>query len=159
MKIKKLLILLSLILVGLMFTLPVSAEKNPSNGEHGDSKHHKGKKEKHQGGMHLFTENWHGTLTDDQKLQVDGMHLKLMKETATIKAGIQGGKTELAILATRNQADAKAINQKIDEILDLKRKKMQKRYEHIVEMRQILSPEQRLSFDMMIVSRAGKSKK
>ncbi len=129
---------------------------------HAAKGHKKEKKAHHKSGghkMHLFTADWHDTLNDQQKIEVDEMHLQLMKESGPIKAMIKVKKMELAVLATDEKADLKAINQKIDEILALKRQKMQKRFAHIVEMRQMLSPEQRLSYDMRILHRAKKSKK
>lgn len=114
---------------------------------------------KHQGGMHLFSEDWHDTLDDHQRIKVDAMHLQLMKDTQAIKAMITVKKTELAVLATQDHPDTDAMNKKIDEILDLKRMKIRARFAHIVEMREILSPEQRISYDMRIISRAAKRKK
>ncbi len=169
MKLRQLLFL-GMVLVPLAFTWPAMAEENVGKDGHSAAQgsqdpgkgHSKEKKMQHQGGghkMHLFTEDWHNTLTDAQKIEVDTMHLHLMKETAPIKAEIKRKKIELAVLATEDRADAKAIKEKIDEILSLKGQKMQKRFAHIVEMRGILSAEQRLSYDMLIVGRAAQGKK
>ncbi|MBN4053164.1 hypothetical protein JYT92_00270 [bacterium AH-315-L15] len=120
------------------------------------------KKKKHQSGghkMHLFKADWHKPLRDDQKIKVDGMHIQLMKETVAIKADINGKKIEFAALATEDRADAKTIQIKIDEILEVKRQKRQMCFGHIVEMRKILSQEQRLSYDMLIVGPAAEPRK
>lgn len=133
-----------------------------SKNTHASKAHKQEKKTHHKSGghkMHLFTADWHDTLDAHQKKEVDAMHLQLMKESAPIKGMIRVKKIELAILATEEKANSKAIHQKIDEILELKRQKMQKRLAHIVEMRQMLSPEQQLSYDMRIVSRAKKGRK
>ena len=121
--------------------------------------HQQGHSQHKAGGLHLFSPDWHGTLSDHQKLKVDEMHLRLMKDTASIKAMITVKKTELAVLATQDHAKLEALNKKIDEILDLKRQKIRARYAHIVEMREMLSPEQRISYDMRIISQAASRKK
>ncbi|MFQ5598379.1 MAG: Spy/CpxP family protein refolding chaperone [Nitrospiria bacterium] len=140
---------------------PVSAGKEAQKETHSDKNHGQTQQKEHRGGghaVHLFTEDWHDTLSHEQRKDVDEMHVHLMKETAPIKAEIKVKQIELAVLATQDKADADAIRKKIDEILDLKRQKMLKRYAHIVEMRHILSPEQRLSYDTLIVGRAARPK-
>ncbi len=165
MKIRTTFILIVFTLSSFIFAHPALADKKHSGSNHPPIQHGKKhgtpKKTHKEGGhkKHLFSDDWHDTLSDHQKLEVDKMHITLMKESAPIKAMIKLKKAELAILATQDAADLKAIDQKINEILDLKRQKIQKRFHHIAEMRGILSPEQRLSYDMMIIGRAMKPKK
>lgn len=172
------LIMIGMISTGFVVASPVSAQEHASKGGHSETTHHsdakkhckmpckmkghKTSKTEHQSGahkMHLFTEDWHDTLTQDQKIDIDKMHTQLMKESAPIKAEIKLKKIELAVLATQDQPDTEAIHKKIDEILDLKRQKMLKRFGHIVEMRHMLSSEQRLSYDAHIIGRAAQQKK
>ena len=63
-------------------------------------------------------------------------------------------KVELAPLVTEDQPDQNAINQKIDEILELKRGKMRKKYAFKVEVRRILTPDQRIFFDKKLFKKA-----
>lgn len=172
MKRRHKIIFIGILLGGFMMVSPLQAQEHGSK-KHGHTKEpakkesaHKLSKSGHQqghsqhkGGLHLFSPDWHGTLNDHQKIQVDEMHLRLMKDTAAIKAMITVKKTELAILATQNHAKLEALNKKIDEILDLKRQKIRARYAHIVEMREMLSPTQRISYDMRIISQAASRKK
>ena len=65
---------------------------------------------------------------------------------------------ELAILVTQDSPDQNAIDKKIDEILELKREKMRKKYALKVDMRSILTPEQRVSFDMHLLKKAQHGK-
>ncbi|NOY85624.1 MAG: periplasmic heavy metal sensor [Nitrospirae bacterium] len=161
-----------ILLTGFMMVSPLQAQEHGSK-THGHTKepakkesahkpsksgHQKGHSQ-HKGGLHLFSPDWHGTLSEHQKVAVDEMHLRLMKDTAAIKAMITVKKTELAVLATQDHAKLEAMNKKIDEILDLKRQKIRARYAHIIEMREMLSPEQRISYDMRIISQAAGRKK
>ncbi len=172
MNLQKKVIFTAIILGSLSFFSPVQAQEQGSKkhthkeamtnkeGCHKPCKPtHKKGHSRHQGALHLFSPDWHGTLSEHQSVMVDKMHLNLMRDTAAIKAMITVKKTELAVLATQDHPDSASLNQKIDEILDLKRQKIRARYEHIVEMREMLSPEQRISYDMSIISRAASRKK
>ncbi len=172
MKRRHKIIFIGILLGGFMMLSPLQAQ------EHGSKKHgqqetpekkenchkpckpaHQQGHSQHKSGLHLFSPDWHNTLSDSQKLKVDEMHLRLMKDTAAIKAMITLRKTELAVLATQDHAKLEALNKKIDEILNLKRQKIRARYAHIVEMREMLSPVQRISYDMRIISQAASRKK
>ncbi len=165
-------IFMGILLGGLMMVSPLQAQEHGSKkqGQHEtpakkENCHkpckpaHQQGHSQHKSGLHLFSPDWHNTLSDHQKVKVDEMHLRLMKDTATIKAMITLRKTELATLATQDHAKLEVLNKKIDEILDLKRQKIRARYAHIVEMREILSPTQRISYDMRIISQAANRKK
>jgi Spy/CpxP family protein refolding chaperone len=118
---------------------------------------------KHPGMMghgmgHPFGSHWKETLTDEQKMQADQMHLALKKAISVPNAQLNVKKAELNKLMVHESPDIKTIHRKIDEILELKRKIMRKKYEHMVEMRGMLTPEQRVSFDMKLVEMAGHKK-
>ena len=102
--------------------------------------------------MHLYSENWRHTLTDKQKMKADQMHVEVKKKMAPLEAQKSFKEAELKALVTQDDPDISAINQKIDEILEVKREIMQKKNAHIVEMRDMLTPEQRLSFDMKLLT-------
>jgi Spy/CpxP family protein refolding chaperone len=108
--------------------------------------HHEGK------GGHLFGDNWKQTLSDKQKTQIDKMHLELKKDLALLKPKSDLAKAELNQLIISNKPNTQAINKKINEITALKGELMKKRYAHIVEMRSVLTSEQRVSFDMSLLS-------
>lgn len=61
-------------------------------------------------------------------------------------------------LVVKDNPDTKAIHRKIDEVLELKRKVMRTKYDHMIEMRNMLTQDQRISFDMGLLERTGHSK-
>jgi Spy/CpxP family protein refolding chaperone len=140
----------------LVVAVPVSA-KMSERMEHGKSsmKHH-AMMGREKG--HLFGSPWKETLTDEQKMRADKMHLELKKATSVPKALLNVKKAELNKLVVNKNPDIKAIHRKIDEILELKREIMRKKYEHMVEMRGMLTSEQRVSFDMKLLEMAGHKK-
>lgn len=111
-----------------------------------------------KGHMGVFGPNWKDTLTDEQKAKIDKMHLALKKELGVIKAKKKLKKAELSAMVIQDNPDMKEINAKIDEVLNLKREIMRKKYAHMIEMRMVLTPEQRVSFDMGALSMGGKRK-
>ncbi|MEE8328809.1 MAG: periplasmic heavy metal sensor [Thermodesulfovibrionia bacterium] len=153
-KLQNIFVLVSILM--LTVTLPASARMCKTM-EHGKSGMMcQGKKDHGMG--HLFGSTWKETLTDEQKMKVDKMHLALKKSTSVLKAKLKVNKIELSILIVKGNPDKKAIYQKIDDILELKREIMRKKYDHKIEMRDILTPEQRVSFDMKQVEKAGRKK-
>jgi Spy/CpxP family protein refolding chaperone len=92
---------------------------------------------------------WMSSMTDDQKAKMDAMHLKLGKEMGLLEARLDVKEAELKNLVTQDSPDKKAVSKKIDEIMDLKKEMMTRRYDHVMELRGILTSEQRMSFDMM----------
>ena len=101
---------------------------------------------------------WTETLTEDQKAKRAKMRLEFKKVKYLIKAQIKVKKVELATLVTQDNPDQNAIDKKIDEILELKKKKMQKKYAYKVALRNILTPEQRVLFDMKMLKKAYKGR-
>lgn len=125
-------------------------------GEHG-GKHHHGDRH-YEKGKHRAT-CWTETLTEDQQAQVDKMRVEFKKVKSLLKAQITVKKVELATLVTQDKPDQEAINQKIDEILKLKKEKMRKKYAFKVKLRSVLNEKQRVLFDMKMLKKAlhGKS--
>jgi Spy/CpxP family protein refolding chaperone len=107
----------------------------------------------HGKGMHDAS-CWMETLTEEQKAKAAKMRLEFKKVKSLLKAQITVKKVELATLVTQESPDQNAINKKIEEILDLKREKMRKKYAFKVAIRSMLTPEQRVSFDMHMLKKA-----
>ena len=140
-----------------MLSTPVLAEPMHSKSE---KPHHGMKKEGHgdkgtKKHSHQFTAHWAKTLSDDQKKQVDLMHLNLNRDRFVLRAELEMNQAKLNNLAAQDKADKAAITKQIDEVLATRRQMMVKRYEHLAEMRSILNEDQRLSYDMGILGRAG----
>lgn len=155
------------LIAGLTYSIPAAAEMS-KHGEHGKSstghqrmKHGKGSKmEQHHGRRagHLFGSHWKDTLTDQQKKKADRMHVALKKSISVVEAMLKVKRTELSNLVVQDNPDTKAIHSKIDEILKSIKKVMRNKYDHMVEMRDMLTSEQRVSFDMGLLKKAGKSR-
>lgn len=101
---------------------------------------------------------WTETLTEEQKAKLAQLKLEYKKVKYLIKAQIRVKKIELATLVTQDNPDQSAINTKIDEILDLKREKMRKTYAFKVALRSMLTPDQRVLFDMKLLKKAAHGK-
>ncbi len=121
-------------------------------GHHGGNKHHAGHKKKKG---HNFSPRWVKTLSDEQRVAVDKMHLKLDRQLAVLKAQAKLLQKELNVMTAQNNAKQSSIHSKIDELMTLKAKIMKLRYEHLSEMRAALTEQQRISYDMAILQREG----
>ncbi len=128
-------------------------------GKHGGGKHggmHRGGK---HGGPHLYGDDWRETLTDEQKAQLDRLHVAYAKTKAPRKARMKALKVELATLATAAEPSQKAIDAKIDQLLQTKREAMRAKYAYIADQRKVLTPEQQVSFDMHLIHKTMHGKK
>lgn len=105
-------------------------------------------KMEHHEGHGKEAPRWKQTLTEDQKTKSDRMHLELKKAMSVLEAKVKLKEAELNGMVTKDRPDTNAIHGKITEIAELKKEMMTKKYDHILEMRSILTPEQRLSFDI-----------
>lgn len=126
---------------------------NPGHNQgHGRAGH---KKKSGKGGT--FSPHWVKTLTDEQKISFDKMHLMVGQFEAVQRAKMKMLKAELNVMAAKNTNNKAAIHKKIDEILDVKKAIMRNRFDHIAEMRAELTDQQRISYDMGLLKR-GKHK-
>ncbi len=140
---------------------PAFAEENHKDGHHGaaatkghhDKGKHKGAHKKKKG--HHFSPHWAKTLSDEQRVAVDKMHLKLGTQHAILKAQATLLQKELNVMTAKDGADQTAIHSKIDELMAVKAEIMKYRYDHLSEMRDALTEQQRISYDMSILKREG----
>lgn len=117
---------------------------------HGAHKGHAGD----YGKKKLFGPHWKTTLSPEQAKELDRLRVEYAKVKVPLKAKAKAIKLELAALATADELDAEAANARIDELLALKREMMRHEYTHIAAKRTVLTPEQRVSFDMDVLKRA-----
>lgn len=128
------------------------------HGMSGSSPHGKKESKGHGGGMdgmHLYGKSWRYTLTDEQKMKADAMHLELKKASAPLKALLSLKEAELNAMIVKDKPDMAAVGKKIDEILEVKRRLMLGHNEHKTHMRAMLTPDQRISFDMDLLGKGG----
>ena len=152
-------VLMFVMAVSLPATAEMSKKKDHSHSGSGHQKMSYGKSSKKgHGGHHKSGPKWKQTLTDSQKKQADTMHLNLKKSMSVLKAQKKLKKVELINLVIKDDPDTNTIHDKINEIIDLKREIMRIKYDHMLEMRGMLTSEQRLSFDMEHLSQARKGK-
>jgi len=126
--------------------------KSTHSGAHQEG-HKAGHDKKKHGKGGTFSPHWVKTLTDEQKISFDKMHLAVGQFEAVQRAKMKMLKAELNVLAATKSGNKSAIHSKIDEILDVKKGIMRNRYDHIAEMRAELTEQQRVSYDMGLLKR------
>ena len=87
-------------------------------------------------------------------IAASNLHLDFEKVKSRLLARITVNKVELATLMTQDNPDQNAIDKTIHEILELKKEKLQKKYMFKVNMRKMLTPEQRVLFDKQLFKKA-----
>lgn len=146
------------LIAALATSLPVLAEPHPPMaGAHGMS----GGMGMAHGSMmgrkkgHQLSPHWSETLSDEQKIAIDRMHLKLASELAVLKAEAKLAEKELNAYTIRDDARNSVIDDHIDKLLAVKKKILAARFAHLREMRAELTPQQRISYDMGVLKRHG----
>lgn len=87
-------------------------------------------------------------LTADQKKKMSELRTQLKKEVLPLKNQLGEKRAKMRTLETADKADMQAINALIDEIQSLQGKIMKMHASHRQEIRKILTPEQRVDFDL-----------
>lgn len=87
-------------------------------------------------------------LSDEQKKQIEPQKNALMKEQLTLKNQIAEKKAHLRTLSMMDEASMADINKTIDEIYGMKADMAKKKEAMTQTIRKMLTPEQRMKFDM-----------
>ena len=90
-----------------------------------------------------------------QKTAIDEMHHKLHDDQASYKAKEAEALKALNEMTIRDNVSLDAINAKIDELMEAKNHIMRLRYAHLVEMRAILTDEQKVGYDKGVLNRSA----
>jgi Spy/CpxP family protein refolding chaperone len=90
----------------------------------------------------------------EQKKAIDQMHHKLHDDQAAFKAKEKQALKELNEMTIREDVKMEDVNAKIDELMAAKTQIMRLRYGHLVEMRVILTDEQKVGYDKGVLSRS-----
>ncbi len=101
---------------------------------------------------------WAASIPDaavDQKTAIDHMHHKLHDEQAAYKTAEAQALTELNEMTVQEGVKAEDINAKIDVLMAAKTQILYLRYAHLVEMRTILSDEQKVGYDKGVLGRSA----
>jgi len=90
-----------------------------------------------------------------QKIAIDQMHHKLHDDQASFKTKEAQALKALNNMAIRDNIGLDEINAKIDELMAAKTGIMRLRYAHLVEMRKIMSDEQKIGYDKALLQRSA----
>jgi hypothetical protein len=91
----------------------------------------------------------------DQKKAIDHMHHKLHDDQASYKAQEIQFLKELNEMTVKEDVRLQDVNAKIGELMAAKAQIMRLRYDHLIEMRAILSDEQKVGYDKGVLSRSA----
>jgi Spy/CpxP family protein refolding chaperone len=130
-------------------------------GHHGDEMgkmHHEGGYQHHEDGCKK-DKSWKQDLSDSQRKEIDKLKLAYKQKKYLLKSQLKQANVEFALLITNDSPDQSAINKKIDAIAKLKADKLRLKADHKISVRKVLTPEQRVKFDMAVLEKAYSGKK
>ncbi len=90
-----------------------------------------------------------------QKEAIDHMHHKLHDDQAPFKAKEAQALKELNEMTILEGVSLEDVNAKIDELMAAKNQIMRLRYEHLIEMRAILTDDQKVGYDKAVLNRSA----
>jgi len=141
----------SLIGGGIGFSNLALASDDDHRGPHHEGKHDGKGCDRHKA--------WMKDLSDEQRKKIDAMHADYKTKKMAIKEKMRDAKVALATEMTKDAPKQKDIDKKIDAILKLKREKMQLKVAHKIEVRKVLTKEQRVQFDEHVMNKAKYGRK
>jgi Spy/CpxP family protein refolding chaperone len=153
------------LITALAFGTTSFAEPSTGKGE-GYGPHHMMHDGKGYGPHHMMHDGhgghhkpaWKESLTKAQKDKLRKMKVDFLKVKYPLKARMKTIKLELAVLATADVPDQKAIDAKIDALLVLKKEMLQASYAHKIAVRKELTSEQKVLYDKHMLKKAKKGK-
>ena len=98
---------------------------------------------------------WTKTLTQPQREEIERMHHELEDAQAPHKKKESQALEELNEMTIREDVEIEDVNAKIDELMAAKTQIMRLRYDHLIEMRRMLSKEQRVGYDEGVLKRSA----
>lgn len=90
-----------------------------------------------------------------QKEAIDRMHHKLHDDQAPFKAKEAKALKELNEMTILEGVNIEDVHTKIDELMAAKNQIMRLRYEHLIEMRAILTDDQKVGYDKAVLNRSA----
>ena len=90
-----------------------------------------------------------------QKERIDQMHHKLHNDQAPFKIKEAQALKELNEMTIRGDVRIKEVDAKIAELMAAKTQIMRLRYGHLIEMRAILSDDQKMGYDKGVLNRSA----
>jgi Spy/CpxP family protein refolding chaperone len=101
-----------------------------------------------EGFMKANPERMHSNFSEDQQKQMQELRLKLQKENLQLSNELNEKRAQLKTLQQVDKPNMKSVNSKIDEISALQNKKMKLMAEHRNNVRNLLTDEQKVQFDL-----------
>ncbi|MBW2693522.1 MAG: Spy/CpxP family protein refolding chaperone [Deltaproteobacteria bacterium] len=98
---------------------------------------------------------WTKTLTESQRDQFEHMHHQLDDDQAPHKKREAQALAELNAMTIREDVNVADVNAKITELMAAKTQIMRLRYEHLIEMRRVLTDEQKVGYDEGVLKRSA----
>lgn len=129
-----------LMLVAVMAITTIGLQAQPGPNPEGP-KGPRGMQEKHRG-------NFIPDLTEDQKAQMKELHIANKKETSMLMLDIEEKRIQLKKLLAVESPDMKAVENKLDEIFELKKKAALLKIKNHQEVRNLLTDDQKVVLDM-----------
>ncbi len=90
-----------------------------------------------------------------QKEAMAQMHHKLHDDQAPYKANEAQALKELNEMTIREDVRIEDVNIKVDELMAAKKQIMRLRYGHLIEMRTVLTDDQKIGYDKGVLSRSA----
>ncbi len=104
----------------------------------------------------LYGADWESTLTDEQQARLDELKVRQKKMMMPMKARARAIRADLVTMALADDPDERTLSSKVDEMLSLRRQMMMAKFRHIMARREVLTPEQRRSFDVHVMKKMSK---
>lgn len=148
----------SALLLASMTAVPALGSADPAaapGNMHGmtpmmEGPHHHGKMAH---GSHSGGHDWEALLSAEQKAEIDWITLRSSQRQQLLKAQMDVKEAELNQLILGEDVMQDQWYAKIDELLQLKREYLINHYQRMIETRQVLTPQQRVVFDLDVFSR------
>ncbi len=118
--------------------------------QHGDGNQER--RQQNAGGEHQHGQS--GRHTPEQRAQIDHMHHQLDDDQKPYKEKEAKALKELNEMTIREDVRLDEVYAKIDELMAAKNQIMRLRYEHLIEMRKILTDEQKVRYDERVLKRS-----
>ena len=135
-----------ILMIASLFVLQSFAQPGPGKGRFNDCPKKEMKGEHPGMGMH-FNMIDRLNLTEDQAQKFNKLKFEEEKELLPLRSETSKVRDELALLEVEDNPNMKAIYGKIDELTALKAKTMKLRAKYKMELRKILTDEQRIRWD------------
>jgi len=96
--------------------------------------------------------SWRATLSSEQRSEIAMSHLRMQQKYALAEARIALQEAEIATVIASDDGDDAGLQAGVEELVSLKKELLLSKYHHLMEVRQLLTPQQRISFDLWVLS-------